>query len=212
MMNVKNEYWLEKRPYYMLYQDKPFLKDMYAQIFSDFPDVGEIAYIGASTHKFAKDYSLDGEQCNSLDRKNCKDKDIEKIKKNDIRKKARINIFDSNEESEIREYANIQEIKEMNNMLFYKNLVKSLINEYAEGKCNNLCVIKDRVVIYDEYKESDDVFIKMEESCIWLKRKYMDTTALNIANVMGTVTMLGYVLEEQSQSSPRVIKALAIYT
>ena len=40
----------------------------------------------------------------------------------------------------------------------------------------------------------------------------MDTTALNIANVMGTVNLLGYVLEEATESSPRVVKALAIYT
>ena len=40
----------------------------------------------------------------------------------------------------------------------------------------------------------------------------MDTTALNIANVMGTVNLLGYVLEEATEKSPRVIKALAIYT
>lgn len=97
-------------------------------------------------------------------------------------------------------------------MLFYKRLIKSLIKEHATGKCNNLCFIKDKVVMYDEYKESEDVFVKMGGCCIWLKRKYMDTTAMNIANVMGKVNMLGYILEDESESSPRVVKALAIYT
>lgn len=100
----------------------------------------------------------------------------------------------------------------MNNMLFYKQIIKKIINEYATGKCNNLCFIKDRVLMYDKYNESEDVFVKMGGCCIWLKRNYMDTTALNIANVMGTVNMIGYILEEASESSPRVIKALAIYT
>lgn len=59
MDNFENEYWSDKRPYYILYQDKTFLKDIFAQIFSDFSDFGEIAYIGASTHKLSKDYSLD---------------------------------------------------------------------------------------------------------------------------------------------------------
>lgn len=59
MNSVKNEYWSDKRPYYILYQDKPFLKDIFAQIFVEFPDVGEIAYIGASTHRLTRDYSLD---------------------------------------------------------------------------------------------------------------------------------------------------------
>ena len=213
MNNVENEYWSDKRPYYILYQDKSFLKDIFAQIFSQFPDVGEIAYIGASTHRLTRDYSLDGEQSNAMDkRKNYKEAAIEKNKKNDFRSKARINICDSNEESQIREYANIQEIKEMNNMLFYKKLVKSLVNEYVNGKCNNLCVIKDKVWMYDEYKESEDIFVRMGGCCIWLKKEFMDTTALNIANVMGTVIMLGYVLEEATEQSPRVIKALAIYT
>ena len=59
MNSVDNKYWSDKRPYYILYQDKTFLKDIFAQIFSDYPDIGEIAYIGASSHKLAKDYSLD---------------------------------------------------------------------------------------------------------------------------------------------------------
>ena len=100
----------------------------------------------------------------------------------------------------------------MNNMLFYKRIIKSLIKEYASGRCNHLCFIKDKVTMYDKYKDSEDIFVKMENSCVWLKREYMDTTALNIANVMGKVNMIGYILEEASESSPRVVKALAIYT
>jgi len=42
-----------------LYQDKTFLKNIYAQLFSQLPDVGEIAYIGATSHKFSKDYCLE---------------------------------------------------------------------------------------------------------------------------------------------------------
>lgn len=59
MKSIENERWLDSRPYYILYQDKPFLKDIFAQLFVEFPDVGEIAYIGASTHKFSRDYSVD---------------------------------------------------------------------------------------------------------------------------------------------------------
>ena len=66
--------------------------------------------------------------------------------------------------------------------------------------------------MYDSYKDEPDVFVKMGECCVWLKKEYMDTTALNIANVMGTVNMIGYILEEKSEMSPRVVKALAIYT
>lgn len=209
----KNECWSDNRPYYILYQDRTFLKDIYAQLFSDYPDVGEIAYIGASTHRLTKDYALDGEQGHCIDRKrNEKENNCERNRKKENRRRARLNIADSNEESQIREYANIQEIKEMNNMLFYKKLVKNVVETCVSGKCNNLCFIKDRIDIYNNYKEGEDIFVKMGESCIWLKKKYMDTTAINIVNVIGTVNMIGYILEEESVSSPRVIKALAIYT
>lgn len=97
-------------------------------------------------------------------------------------------------------------------MLFYKRIIRKLVNECVVGKCNNLCIIKGRVSMYDEYQDTEDVFVKMEDNCVWLKKAHMDTTALNIANVMGTVNMIGYVLEEASETSPRVIKALAIYT
>lgn len=212
MKCVENECWSDSRPYYILYQDKPFLKDIFAQIFAEFPDVGEIAYIGASTHRLAREYSLDGEQSNTIDkRRNFKESQLERNRKNDTRKKARLNICDTNEESQIREYANIKEIKEMNNMLFYKRLIRQIVNEYENGKCNKLYFVKDKVQMYDKYKETEDVFVKMGECCIWLKRDYMDTTALNIANVMGTVNMIGYILQEANENSPRVIKAIAIY-
>lgn len=59
MNNINSKYWSNNRPYYILYQDKAFLKDVFAQIFLEFPDVGEIAYIGATTHRLTKDYALD---------------------------------------------------------------------------------------------------------------------------------------------------------
>lgn len=213
MNKVEDECWSDTRPYYILYQDKMFLKDIFSQVFDKFPDVGEIAYIGASTHRLAKEYTLDGEQSNALDRrKNFKEEQIERNRKNDCRNKARLNICDTSEESQIREYANIKEIKEMNNMLFYKRLLRMLVKETAKGNCNNLYFVKSRVQMYDKYTDTEDVFVKMENVCVWLKREYMDTTAINIANVMGTVNMLGYILEEAHESSPMVVKAIAIYT
>lgn len=58
-MSIIEECWSDLRPYYILYQDKTFLKNIYAQIFSELPDVGEIAYIGATSYKFSRDYCLE---------------------------------------------------------------------------------------------------------------------------------------------------------
>ena len=212
-MNKIEECWSDTRPYYILYEDKMFLKDIFAQVFDKFPDVGEIAYIGASTHRLAREYTLDGESADCFDRRSSfKQEQLERNRKNDYRKKARLNICDTNEESQIREYANIKEIKEMNNLLFYKKLLRTLVKETVKGNLSSLCFVKSKVEMYDKYTETQDVFVKMGNSCVWLKREYMDTTAINIANVMGTVNMIGYILEEESKNSPKVVKAIAIYT
>lgn len=209
---IENEYWSDSRPYYIIYKDKTFLKDMYAQLFVDFPDVGEIAYIGTNTHKLTKDYSFNGEHGNSKDKKKSyKDNSFENDIKKEDRHRAGINVCDTKEESQIREYANIQEIKEMNNMLFYKRLIRDLVNECVSKKCDRLYFISDVVQLYDAYKEDEDIFVKMASSCVWLKRKNIDTTVMNMASVLGSVNMLGYVIKEETVNSPKVVKALAIY-
>lgn len=212
-MKNYNDVWSDDRPYYMIYQDKHALKNIYAQLNIELPDVGVIAYIGANTHRQARDYSLNGENGNCKERKS--DSGKEKIylsKRNENRKKAGISISDVNESSEIREYANIQEIKEMNNMLFYRQILKSIIN-YCEAKDKYpICYIKSRVELYDSYKEGEDVFVKMQGNCIWLKRSNMDTNIENLANIMGDVCLVGYIIEEAKGSRPRIIKGLVIYT
>jgi len=97
-------------------------------------------------------------------------------------------------------------------MLFYKELVRKIVKACVRGECDSLCFINDRINIYDNFKEGEDIFVKMGENCVWLKKEYMDATAINITNIIGKVNMIGYILEEESNSSPRVIKALAIYT
>lgn len=212
-MRIKEDVWSDDRPYYMIYQDKNALKNIYAQLNIELPDVGVIAYIGANTHRQSKDYSFNGEHGRCKENK----KDIPKQnictnKRNENREKAGITICDVNESSEIREYANIQEIKEMNNMLFYRQILKSIIN-YCEAKDKYpICYIKAPVELYDSYEEREDVFVKMNGDCIWLKRSNMDTNIENIANIMGDVCLVGYIVEEAKKDKPRIIKGLVIYT
>ena len=212
MKKIENECWSDKSPYYIIYEDKSFLKDIYSQVFDSLPDVGEIAYIGASTHKFSKDYSLNGENIDCKDNKETnKDINCEKGLRKENRHRAGVNILDVKEESEIREYANIKEIKEMNNKLFYKQLIRNLVYKCINKECNKLSYIKDRIRLYDSYKEDEDIFVKMGDSCIWLKKSNMDTSIINMANIIGDVNMLGYIIKEETTSTPRVIKVLAIY-
>ena len=215
MKKIENDYWSDLVVYYILYQDKYFMKSIYAQLFEEFPDVGQIAYIGTNTRKFSKDYSINGENFSGEDlNKNIeekKDRYNQNIKQ-DNAKKAGIGLCDSVEESEIREYANIHEIKEMNNFLFYKQMLRKIVLASFSKKLSNICHIKGRINMYDKFKEKEDVFIKMDNSCIWLKKSYMDTTAMNMAHLLGDVHVVGFILEEETKTTPRIIKAIAIYT
>ena len=90
--------WSDERPYYMIYQDKMALKNIYAQLNIDFPDVGEVSYIGANTHRQAKDYSLSGEQGCFKERKHDTGKGNQLMfRKNDNRGKAGLVITDVKE-------------------------------------------------------------------------------------------------------------------
>ena len=215
MRKIENEFWSDSRPYYVLYIDKYFLKNIYSQIYTDFPDIGQIAYIGANTRRINKDYSVNGEQLSGedLNKNNKKQKDnYNKNTKQDNIKKAGVSICDSKEESEIREYANIHEIKEMNNMIFYKQMLRKIAYTCKEKKNSNICHIKGRVIMYDKYKDAGDVFVNVDNNCVWLKKRGMDTTAMNMSHILGDVHVIGYILEEASESRPRIIKAIAIYT
>lgn len=212
-MSVKKETWSDDRPYYMIYQDKQALKNIYAQLNIELPDVGLIAYIGTNTKRQSKDYSFNGEdaRCKERKKEECDVKSTA-IKRTDTRKKAGLNICDVDEYSEIREYANIQDIKEMNNMLFYRQILKGII-KYCDAKDKYpICYIKSQVELYDTYKDDEDVFVKMNGSCIWLKKSNMDTDVKNLANIMGDVCLIGYIIEEEKENKPRIIKGLVIYT
>lgn len=208
-----NNVWSDDRPYYMLYQDKAAIKNIYAQLNIELPDVGAISYIGANTHRQSRDYSFNGEHGYCKERK--KDQEERKLcnnNRNENREKAGLVICDVNESSEIREYANIGEIKEMNNMLFYRQILKKIIH-YCDAKENYpICYIKAQVELYGSYEEQEDVFVKMKDSCIWLKRKNLETSVTTMANVMGEVCLVGYIVDEAKGDKPRVIKGLVIYT
>ena len=214
MKKIENKFWSDSKPYYILYQDKLFLKNIYAQIFTSFPDVGQIAYIGTSTKKRSSDYSVHGEENLGNDINKNYEKEDEDFNKNirkDNRKKAGLNICDVNEESEIREYSNIKEIKEMNNMLFYKQMLKKLVLACESKKINCICHLKGNICMYDKYIEGDDVFVRMGKNCIWMKREFMDTTAINMTNLLGEVHLIGFVLEDEIKKDNIVIKAIAMY-
>lgn len=207
----KDRIWQDDKPYYMIYQDRPFLKNIYAQLYVDFPDIGIIAYISANTYKESYDYSLNGEQENSGESK----KTLEKLDnncKNGVRGRAGLNICTSNEKSEIIEHANISEIKDMNNMLFYRNVTKGIAS-CCKNRNNNkkVCYIEGIINLYENCdKSKNDIFVNIGGECIWIKKENLDMELDNM-HIIGEVSVIGYVVQEKTQEKPRIIKALAIY-
>ena len=206
--------WSDDRPYYMIYQDKYALKNIYAQLNIDPPDVGLVSYIGANTKRRTRDYSMHADSGKSNETNHGKENhDGYKEKRRDKRGKLGASYIDADESSIIREYANIQDIKEMNNMLFYRKILRGIIKYCGAKDKHPICYIKSKIELYEEYnKEEEDIFVKMKNDCIWLKKNNMQTSVANMAKIMGEVCLVGYVIEEASANRPRIIKALVIYT
>ena len=101
----------------------------------------------------------------------------------------------------------------MNNTLFYRKILRGIIRYCGAKDKHPICYIKSKIELYDEYNdEAEDIFVKMKNDCIWLKKSNMETSALNMSKIMGEVCLVGYVIEEASKAKPRIIKALVIYT
>lgn len=188
------------------------LKSIYSQLFTDFPDTGAVAYIGENTHRFTKDYFFDGEQINGKEKKkNCEEEKVDLERRADNKERAGIKVCDANETSEIREHANISDIKEISNMAFFNELTDRLTKICADNKCSNLCYMRAELQMYDSYKEGEDIFVKMSGNCIWLKKKNIETDIRAVCNMLGKVNMIGCVVNEECNARPRVIKVIAIY-
>lgn len=214
-MEQKLDGWSDDRPYYMIYQDKYALKNIYAQLNIDPPDVGLVSYIGTNTSRYSRDYSLNADFGRSNETNHGKENhNGYKEKRRDKRGKLGTSYTNVNEASVIREYANIQDIKEMNNMLFYRKILRGIIKYCGAKDKHPICYIKSKVELYDEWnkEKGEDIFVKMKGDCVWLKKNNMETSALNMAKIMGEVCLVGYVIEEATVDKPRIIKALVIYT
>ena len=207
--------WSDDRPYYMIYQDK-YAKNIYAQLNIDPPDVGLVSYIGTNTKRQTRDYSIHTELGQTNDFERDKDNKVGyKERRRDKRGKLGTNYIDVGESSIIREYANIQDIKEMNNMLFYRKILRGIIKYCDEQDKHPICYIHSSIELYENFvadSNSEDVFVKMKGDCVWLKRSNMETSEVNMAKIMGEVCLVGYVIEDAKENRPRIIKALVIYT
>lgn len=184
--------------HYYLYKDEELIKSIYSQIYDELPDFGVIEYFGGDTQSISGDYKAE------ILEEASKDKRKELIKGETRSSQTRGRAI-------IREYANIKEIKDIKRNIFYNNIVNKIAVKCKDDNCKELIYLNGRLERYEGYKGEQEVFLKMDDSCIWLQKELLKTDIVSISHLMGNLNVVGFVLKEQTDEMPKVIVAIAIY-
>lgn len=186
----------EKDLHYYLYRDDDLIKSIYSQLEGAMPDLGVIEYFGGDTRNFTKDYRIEALEENN------NDKQKEYLK-------SELKVCNMTGSGILREYANISDIKEIKQNSFYNNIVNEINN-----KCNNyneLIYINDKIETYPRFNDQKEIFLKMGEYCIWIKKELVNLDIAAISKLMGKLNLVGFILKMPSEDIPMVVRAIAIY-
>lgn len=185
--------------HYYLYRDEELIKSIYSQLVDDISDMGIIEYFGGDTQNYTRDYRLEA----------CEDNNEKEKCKEGL--KTELKLCKSNAKAVIREYANIQEIKDMKRMVFYNDIINDIEKHCKVGKSKELIHIKGNMEMYTGYNNISETFFKMQNSCIWLKKDLIKEDIVATSRLMGELNMVGYLLKECGDAMPNIIRAIAIY-
>jgi len=203
---------MEKRIHYYIYKDDKFMREIYNQVFDDLPDIGAIEYIGSKSKSNSLSYKLEGCRDKSKNR-NFENEESEKNINLNVGHRAGGDVCfsESYGEDVIRFYANIEDLKGIVNNGMYSEIIEKI----AKSSCKKYddCIhTYGNLKLYDNFEENDDIFLSINEYCIWLKRKLLDTSVFTLTNILGPVNMVGYVVKNKTKTSPTILKTIAIYT
>lgn len=203
---------MEKRIHYYIYKDDKFMREIYNQVFDELPDIGAIEYIGSKSKNNSLSYKIEG----------CRDKSKNKNFENEEKEKnINLNVqhrtggdvcfSESYGEDVIRFYANIEDVKAIVNNGMYSEIIEKL----AKSSCPQYedCIhTYGRLQSYENFEDGDDIFLHVNEYCIWIKKKFLDTNIFTLVNILGSVNVIGYVIKNKTETTPIVLKTIAIYT
>lgn len=203
---------MEKRIHYYIYKDDKFMREIYNQVFDDLPDIGAIEYIGSKSKSNSLSYKLEGCRDKSKNR-NFENEESEKNINLNVGHRAGGDVCfsESYGEDVIRFYANIEDLKGIVNNGMYSEIIEKI----AKSSCKKYddCIhTYGNLKLYDNFEENDDIFLSINEYCIWLKRKLLDTSVCTLTNILGPVNVVGYVVKNKTKTSPAILKTIAIYT
>lgn len=203
---------MKKRIHYYIYKDDKFMREVYNQIFDELPDIGAIEYIGSKSKSNSVSYKIDG----GRERSKNKNIESEKNEKNlnlniEHRTGADIGFSESYGEDTIRFYANIDDIKQIVNSGMYNDIIEKIAKSGCP-KYADFLHLKGELKLYDNFEDGEDIFLNIDKYCIWLKRKYLDTNILTLIKILGEVNIIGFVVKEETNMAPAILKTIAIYT
>lgn len=203
-------YTMDKKVNYYIYKDNRFMKSIYTQLFDELPDIGAIEYIGSKSVNNITSYRINGSK-EKGENKNCENQ--EKIHKDLLDKnyiRSEMDFTENHGRNVIRIYANIDDVKDMVNNNLYNTVIEDIINHKCET-FKEFIKLKGKMTLYDKYSNQDDIFIKVNENCIWLKKNLLDTDIVSLINILGEVNVIGYIVNFGNEKTPVIVKAIAVY-
>lgn len=180
---------------YYLYRDIELLKEIYSQFIDLRLDLDVIERIDAKTCSeeegiFAEPETRLSEKCDS---------------------KVRIGARNNNSASvtTISEYANMIDVKEIYNKRFYHNLIENLINKKI--KCKGVDIETGKMNCMRNEQEGIDKFVEINGTYIWFECDKMSNDIHVLSTITDKIEVVGCVIKEKDNLSPKVIKAIAMY-
>lgn len=180
---------------YYLYRDIELLKEIYSQ-FSNF--------------------NLDLDVIERIDAKSCSQEEgiftepESKIDgKGDMRIKIGARTANSSNITTISEYANIDDVKDIHNKRFYHNLIESLRNDKSHTQ--GICVECGKMNCLRNEQNGLDKFVEINNTYVWFENDKMSNDIHILSTITKNIEVIGCVIKEKDEISPKVVKAIAMY-
>lgn len=125
--------------------------------------------------------------------------------------KVRIGARNNNNSSvtTISEYANIIDVKDIYNKRFYHNLIENLKNKKIN--CKGVDIECGKMNCMRSEQEGIDKFVEVNGTYIWFECDKLSNDIHVLSTITDKIEVIGCVIKEKDNISPKVIKAIAMY-
>ena len=180
---------------YYLYRDIELLKEIYSQFTNMDLDLDVIERIDAKS--VSQEEGIFTEPETKIDGK-C-----------DMRVKIGARTSNSSNVTTISEYANMEDIKDIHNKRFYHNLIDNLTSKKI--KCKGLDIECGKINCMRNEQEGIDKFVEVNGTYIWYEYDKLSNDIHILSTITDKITIIGCVIKEKDDISPKIIKAIAMY-